>query len=490
MYSAEGFRFVKFGKKKKIYLDKPTSHKVGCQCTNPERWENIFHELTDLEKAVIPNGISVAYYGPCGPCKARQIKKSKERGAAKTAAKVLEQQNREQGEQPTCIQCPAGTNSRFTPKEDGTGYYSLCDYHRERQRSNKKDRWAYLNSLIDQNTQALCQDCAGVFSTEQMVHKWYNVRGEFVAERKVELCPKHWEEKRSRKRKRHDAHIKKLDQEMLDHLASHAADRKGCADDLCPLDRQSLHHELRRRHGDTLGDRLFSRTFDYDHDPRGADRKSVPQIVNDVLRARERNKTKPRCAATCHSFKTWSQFEWKSYFDKGGHQRRPTRKILKKYLNLKLQRFEGRDPHPNHHGKCGCQGYIDDKGEKHECPFQESLEKAKKTFESTRRLGMETEIDSKYGFLTMYVLDHDDRKKKRFFFSQKRGSLASEESHREFVEEMNGATLRCRGCDRFKSIMCGDNVYEIHESACVWVTQKDDMDDLAITIDDEFNNIM
>ena len=161
------------------------------------------------------------------------------------------------------------------------------------------------------------------------------------------------------------------------------------------------------------------------------------------------------------------------------------------YLDLKLRRFEGRDPHPNHIGKCGCQGYVDDKGNKYECPFKEALASAKRTFESTLRLGRNTEMDSKYGFLTMYVLDHDDCKKKTFKFASK--GISSDNTKKTFVEEMNGATLRCRGCDRFKSIMCGDNVSAIHESATsVWVTQEDDMEDpaLIITIDDDFNNIM
>ena len=82
-------------------------------------------------------------------------------------------------------------------------------------------------------------------------------------------------------------HTKKFVQEMLDHLTSHAANRAGCADDQCPLDRHRLRRVLTSLHGDTLGTCLFTLTFDNDHDPRKRDRKDVNKIYNDILRARE-----------------------------------------------------------------------------------------------------------------------------------------------------------------------------------------------------------
>jgi hypothetical protein len=50
------------------------------------------------------------------------------------------------------------------------------------------------------------------------------------------------------------------------------------------------------------------------------------------------------------------------------------------------------------------------------------------------------------------------------------------------VKEMNLATLRCRGCDRFKTILCGDSKASIYipHNATVLITGKDDLDDPAL----------
>jgi hypothetical protein len=140
-------------------------------------------------------------------------------------------------------------------------------------------------------------------------------------------------------------------------------------------------------------------------------------------------------------------------------------------------------PHPNHQGKCGCQDYVDDKGVEWECPFKESL-KMKEIFDSTRRLGRHSEIDAKFGFLSMYTLDHNDPLLKIFCFAQQQ-SGSSAEWLSKFMEEMNDSTLRCHGCHRFKTILCGDTVYFIPLNATVLITEEDDMQDPALIITDE-----
>ena len=159
-------------------------------------------------------------------------------------------------------------------------------------------------------------------------------------------------------------------------------------------------------------------------------------------------------------------------------------------MRLKLRRFGGEDPHPDYQGKCGCQGY--DEGKKWECPFKESLEKMKEIFYSTNRLGRSSEIDFKYGFLTMYsLLDHNNVRNNTIHFAGTQ-NWTSEEYTGRLEEEMNEATMRCHGCHRFKTILCGDSISAIPLNATVLITQEDDMQDPALVIsnEDDFQCIM
>jgi hypothetical protein len=116
----------------------------------------------------------------------------------------------------------------------------------------------------------------------------------------------------------------------------------------------------------------------------------------------------------------------------------------------------------------------------------------KELFDSTHRLGRRRKIDFKYGFLAMYTFDQDKRKNKTFEFAEAR-NWSSAEQIGVLVEEMDGATMRCHLCHRFKSILCGDHwAYMIPMNATVLITGEDDMQDpaLIITIEDDFSNIL
>jgi hypothetical protein len=124
-------------------------------------------------------------------------------------------------------------------------------------------------------------------------------------------------------------------------------------------------------------------------------------------------------------------------------------------MRLQFQRFQGLDPCPDRKGERGCRGFVEADDNKYECPFQESLEKMKKIFDETNRRGMNSAIDAKYGFLGMYTLDHDSVVNKTLDF-RNATHWASPEKIKALVKEMDGATMRCHSCHRFKSILCGD----------------------------------
>jgi hypothetical protein len=116
----------------------------------------------------------------------------------------------------------------------------------------------------------------------------------------------------------------------------------------------------------------------------------------------------------------------------------------------------------------------------------------KEIFDSTNRLGRSSEIDStKYGFLTMYSLDDNNVRNKTIHFARTQ-NWTSEEYTGRLEEEMNEATMRCHGCHRFKTILCGDSISAIPLNATVLITQEDDMQDpaLVITNEDDFQCIM
>jgi len=161
-------------------------------------------------------------------------------------------------------------------------------------------------------------------------------------------------------------------------------------------------------------------------------------------------------------------------------------------MQLKLQRFQGKDP--ARISQCGCQGYVDDEGTKHECPFQESLEKMKETFDSTNRLGGDTGFDNKCGFLAMCTLDHDDVLTKTCEFNWFVNDMhVSSDRENVCIAEMGKATMRCHACHRFKGMLCGDDTANVHISrnATVFITGEDDMEDqgIIITNDDDFSDL-
>jgi hypothetical protein len=281
--------------------------------------------------------------------------------------------------------------------------------------------------------------------------------------------------------------------ETLDQLkVLDASEIKGCAHERCELDREALVECLIERHGTELRTRLYASHFDQDHDPRRPGRRDVSRIHDKIERAKEREKTKPTCSNGCHPFKTWENFEFRSFYG-DAVRGRVTRQSVTEYKKLKLQRFNGEDPHPDHNGRCGCQGYVDKNGTEHECPFREYLEKMKLHFESTRRLGVSSNIDSEYGFLVMYALDHTNPNEKNENVSAM-ASLCSEAGVRRLINEWNLGKLRCVGCHRFKSILCGDfvTVFRLHPNASVLTNQVSDESDttLEITIEDEANQIL
>jgi hypothetical protein len=75
----------------------------------------------------------------------------------------------------------------------------------------------------------------------------------------------------------------------------------------------------------------------------------------------------------------------------------------------------------------------------------------KQVFDLTNRLLVPSNIDSIYGFLAMYTLDHDDVTDKRFDIPAGT-TFVSEELLLILIEEMNKSTMRCHSCHRFKTI--------------------------------------
>jgi len=483
-------RYVRYGAHRKFYLDIPCKRGVGCKCQNPNLWTNIFDKLSQVQKLVLPEGTTAVYLGKCDRCRAQDKIGTDKRNKRNSELRRQNREARERGDRitPICPSCPNGMPSKFTPKRDGT-CYAVCDYHRSRDSRRVLNSWHFRQTLIDPATQALCRRCSGVFTPSQMTQHYFNVRGQRTFERRVSFCPRHYEMQRERVAENSRQVRLAMSREMLVQLKEHTEPHgmKGCAHPLCPLDRNELCKELVTRHGEELGTRLFTTSFDCDHEPRVRDRRKVSSIFNEFLRARERSRTQPLCTTGCHRYKTWEQFEWSHYLDSNRGQRN-TRQSVTLYMELKLRRFEGRDP--NRKGECGCQGYEDEAGNKFECPFQEYLAAMKTVFERATRLGRETTIDIKYGFLSMYTHDHDDRNQKEL----EPGRMSNWTDQERLEKELNPTTMRCHSCHRFKGMLCGDFVADIHlpMTSTVLITEEDDMDDpaLVITDDDDFRSLL
>lgn len=480
IFSIDGIRFVRYGARQKFFLDKPTSIYVGCRDTNASRWENCYDDMSDRQKLVLPPGVKVCYRPKCGYCLGYQSvaneNKKKKLGEKRKAA----QEARAEG-QHICVRCPDGMQSLFTPDKNGQ-YHSECDYHHAYVKGLRSAHWNFLESLIDPRTQALCKECTGVFLPSQMMQIFVNVVGQEIEQRRVRLCPPHYARSRANGRAYTAQHQKNLTTEMLHELDKlHATGKTGCYDDECELDHETLRTTLRSRHEIELGDTLYATSFDADHDPRPRSRITVGRISNPIRRAQERKKTKPRCACGCHPLKTWANFEYGPYIE-GSRDGVKTRNLVRNLQVLKLRRFEGKDP--SRLGQKGCQGYKNARGDLFDCPLQDYLEKMKVKFETTVRLGSSSEIDSKYGFLAMYVLDHDRREKKMLNYSN-----SSNFSFAKLVEEMDDSTLRCKCCDRFKTILCGDtkSVTWIAVDASIMSGSDDDLTDAAVlqTLEDD-----
>jgi hypothetical protein len=284
----------------------------------------------------------------CTTCKAHRSAKSKKEGQAKTQAKSQEKHACAQGKWPTCISCPKGMVSKFTRQKDGT-FFVPCDYHQLKAWEDISNQWEWLKTLIDPETQAHCQKCSDLSTPDQMIHQYYNVRGQATIERRDNLCPTHFASAKVKAAERRDEHWKKLIKEMLDQLELHAPGATGGAYEQCQSNREQLHAEHIRRHPDNgtcpNGTCLYTSTFDCNHEPQRRDRKDVHNIVNDILRAKERKTTQPLCTSTCHQHKTWSQFDWIAYYDQDKHKTQ-THYRVSEYMKLKLRRFQGDNPHP------------------------------------------------------------------------------------------------------------------------------------------------
>ena len=170
-----------------------------------------------------------------------------------------------------------------TQRADGR-WHALCDHHRERGRKHNCEAWECKQSHINPETQALCRCCSDVFTPNQLKHQHFNVRGQFAHKAKVDLCPDHCAEKKCKRSETWKRMREAMVQDVLEQLESHAAGKTGCACGKCQLDRETLCKELEEMHGDDIGERFFSCSFDCNHEPRRIDRKCVTQIRNPVLR--------------------------------------------------------------------------------------------------------------------------------------------------------------------------------------------------------------
>ena len=142
-----------------------------------------------------------------------------------------------------------------------------------------------------------------------------------------------------------------------------------------------------------------------------------------VKPALEQAKCQPLCACGCHPFKKCVNFDHLHCNNKGNRQ--VTHKSASKFMKCISQ--------------SGCQGHVDEDGNRFPCLQKEHSEKMMDLFSTANGLGLSSVINFKFRFLMGCHCDHDDVAEKKDAFCNR---STNEQKNESFYFTMDICTLR------------------------------------------------